>query len=270
MKQNKIHLYFSLILILLFIICSFPVSIIRESFDNAFNKESFDVYLINLDRNKNRLHQFLKQYQESDLNGKKFFRIQATDGKTINISKYLTDTAFKEIKNIENTGHRTMHYQLTRGAIGCYLSHLNTYKHIMDGNTNYGLIFEDDVNIPKEFYSQMLNALKKIPNSWDMLLLGCYCIKCEDKNVVNHVTKFILLHCYIVKKHAAKKLYDYLVQKPIRQQIDSEISDLIANENFLRVYCLKNPICIQGGDFKTEIQVPVKQTKGVNPFNSVS
>ena len=32
------------------------------------------------------------------------------------------------------------------GAIGCALSHLKIYKHVVDNNIPYALILEDDVN----------------------------------------------------------------------------------------------------------------------------
>lgn len=236
----------------------------------VLNADDFNVYLINLDRNKNRLERFVKQYTNSDLNFKTVQRIAAVDGKNLNITQYLSDRAFKEIKNIETTGYRTKHYQLSRGAVGCYLSHLKAYKYISESDKPYGIIFEDDVNISRDFYYKLNIILSKIPNNWDVLLLGCHCLKCKKHDVYSDVSKFILLHCYIVKKEAAKFLFDTLNKKPIEQQIDSEISDFIINTNKINMYCVNDALSWQNNSFSTEIQIPIRSVSGVNPYEPVT
>jgi GR25 family glycosyltransferase involved in LPS biosynthesis len=251
-----------------------PIVIVTEEFSEScinpvLKDVDFEIYLINLDRNQRRLQLFLNQYQASDLRFKTIKRVPAVDGKKLDITQYLSDRAFKEIKSIETTGYRTKHYQLTRGAVGCYLSHLKTYKQIADSDKEFGLIFEDDVNIAPDFYVKLNVILKKIPNNWDVLLLGCHCLKCKKHEVHSHVRKFILLHCYIVKKAAAKELFSMLNKKPIEQQIDSELSDILINSDKFTMYCINDAIAWQNNTFATEIQVPVKMTLGVNPFDSV-
>ena len=192
----------------------------------------------------------------------------------MNISQYLSNRAYKEIRTIETSGYRTKHYQLTRGAVGCYLSHLNTYKKIAGGEAEFGLIFEDDVNISTSFFEKLNVLLKKIPNDWDILLLGCHCLKCKKLDVYQTVNKFILLHCYLIKKSSAEKLYNYLSTKRIEQQIDSELSDLIIDPSPLGsdfvVYCVNEAICWQSNTFATDIQIPVKVANGIDPFASVN
>jgi GR25 family glycosyltransferase involved in LPS biosynthesis len=250
------------------------VTITEEFSDSCINPvlkaEDFNIYLINLNRNQKRLQLFLEQFKASDLRFKTIKRVPAVDGKQLDITQYLSDRAFKEIKSIETTGYRTKHYQLTRGAVGCYLSHLKTYKQIADSDKEFGLIFEDDVNISRDFYVKLNTILKSIPNNWDVLLLGCHCLKCKKHEVHSHVRKFILLHCYIVKKTAAKELFTMLNQKPIEQQIDSELSDILINSDKFTIYCLNDALSWQSNSFSTEIQVPVKNSMGVNPFDSVT
>lgn len=227
--------------------------------------DHLDIYLINLDRNEDRLDWFVKQYMESDLNHKKFKRVVAVDGKKLNIADYVTKNALKEIQQIEKTGYRTKHYQLTRGAIGCYLSHLKTYKMIADGESEFGLIFEDDVKLDPNFLLKMNKVLQSIPNDWDMLLLGCYCINCKKMPIYSDVQKFFLLHCYLVKKESAKKMYDMLINMPIKQQIDSELSDMILDDKLV-VYCVNESICLQNNAFATDIQTPLKVVSGIDPY----
>ena len=228
--------------------------------------DNIDIYLINLDRNPDRLGFFIQQYQASDLNMKQFNRVSAVDGKELVIQEYVSPSAYQEIRQIEKTGFRTKHYQLTRGAIGCYLSHMRTYDAIAIGDADYGLIFEDDVKIDTSFFKKLNRALPFIPNDWDILLLSCYCISCEKKDETYYDTKrFFWLHCYMVKKSSAGLISKMLKSKMIDQQIDSELSELVT-EGKLKIYCLKENISQQSNHFGTEIQIPLKAMKGINPY----
>ena len=225
-----------------------------------------DVYLINLKRNGDRLEHFIEQYMKSDLRYKAFNRLDAIDGSAIIVDEYVTPKALQEIRDIEKNGYRTKHYQLTKGAIGCYLSHQKLYDMIVASDAEYGLIFEDDVMIDASIYKKLNKHIESIPNDWDILLLGCQCISCEKHLMYLNIKRFFLMHSYLIKKEAAIKLKSYLSSKKIAQQIDSELSDL-SMDGQLKIYCLKTPICRQGGGFRTTIQKPIKQLPGVNPYS---
>lgn len=225
-----------------------------------------DVYLINLDKNKDRLEAFIEQYMSCDLRSHQIKRLSAVDGQKIeNIEDKVTPKAFAEIQEVEKTGYRTKHYQLTRGAIGCYLSHMQVYQQIANGDKDYGLIFEDDVIIDKKIFKKLNEVIVNIPDDWDMLLLSCHCIVCEKMDMYYDTGKFFWLHCYIVKKTSANKVISYLNSNKIGKQIDSELSDMIG-EGLLKVYCLKESLCKQGNVFQTTIQTPLKVVPGINPF----
>ena len=232
-----------------------------------FKLENFSVYMINLDRNTERLEYFIEQYMMSDLRYKQFQRISAVDGTSINVKDAVSPMAFDEITQIEKTGYRTKHYQLTRGAIGCYLSHVKAYELIAAGDAQYGFIFEDDASIDPMLLTKLNKVVDGIDNSWDMLYLGCQCIICEKHASYYNLEKFFLTHGYIVKKEAAGKLAGMLNAKKISQQIDSEISDLISQGHF-KVYCLRNSLSTQKG-FETDIQTPLKVMPGVNPYTTL-
>ena len=232
-----------------------------------FTMNNTAIYMINLDRNQDRLESFIEQYMMSDLRYKQFHRIAAVDGTSINVKDVVSPTAFDEITQIEKTGYRTKHYQLTRGAIGCYLSHIKAYDYIAAGEADYGLIFEDDVKIDPVLLAKLNAVVAAMDDTWDMLLLGCHCIICEKRNTYYNLEKFFLMHGYIVRKESAAKLSTMLKAKPISQQIDSEISDMISQGHF-KVYCLKNSLATQSG-FETNIQMPLKVMPGVNPYTTL-
>lgn len=235
---------------------------------NTINNNNLDIYLINLNRNLERRHFFIEQYQKSDLNTIVFKRISAIDGKQLNIQEFVTPLAYKEIRQIHDTGHRIKHYQLTEGAVGCYLSHLIAYDHIASNDKEYGLIFEDDVKIDVKILNKINKLVNSIPNDWDILLLSCHCIICDKKEIYYNTERFFWLHSYIIKKESAKKLSLMLKKKLVEQQIDSELSDM-ATKGIIKIYCSKENMSQQTGFFATEIQTPVKLTNGIDPYISI-
>ena len=66
----------------------------------------------------------------------------------------------------EGRGYRTAHYQLTRGSVGCYLSHLRLYQHVLRGGAQFALVFEDDAAIapPGNLLASLID-LKPFPGA---------------------------------------------------------------------------------------------------------
>jgi GR25 family glycosyltransferase involved in LPS biosynthesis len=241
-----------------------------EKYNNSCSKEGIKlndvgIFLINMKRNADRLEHFVEQYMMSDLRYKRFSRFEGIDGNLIDTSNYVSPGALSEINNTIKSGYRTKHYQLTKGAVGCYLSHISIYNKIGHGSDPYGLVFEDDVRIDSNLFSRINKSLDKIPNNWDMLLFGCHCIVCEKYENHYDAARFFLLHAYLIKKEAAKRIFDALDKKKIEQQIDSELSDM-ASRGELKIFCLRDTVARQDNTFQTTIQTPMKIVPGVNPF----
>lgn len=236
--------------------------------DGVISRDHFDVYLINLEKNKDRLQAFVDQYKASDLAFKNFFRYNAMDGSKINIQDYVSPRAHDEITQAEDSGYRMRHYQLTRGGVGCYLSHQNVLRIIRDSDKKFGIVFEDDAIIDPKIYSKMAKVMLEIPTDWDILLLGCYCIKCIKYEKHADMKRFWFLHGYVVSKESAKRILDHLDKSLIEQQIDTVFSDMIAKGD-LKVYCLNNELAKQNSSFKTTIQLPIKYKSDIDPYESI-
>lgn len=231
--------------------------------ENKTSKSKFDqTYLINLDRRPDRLEKFMKTYKESDMNAISLSKISAIDGSEIDISKVpLSEVAKGELKQIETTGFRSKHYQLTRGAIGCYLSHVKVWRDIVENDHVHGLIFEDDVSLPVDINEKINTSMKDVPKDWDIILFGFHCKDCENMNNYRKVNRFILLHCYAISNTAIIKILKTKSLFPIQQQIDSYLSELA--EDILNIYTVKNPIINQNGS-RTDIQMPIIKKKNVD------
>jgi len=220
-------------------------------------------YIINLEKRPDRLAKTLQ-----NLNDKNYYnitRFNAFEIKTIEEAKkyVVPESMYPIIKK-----QRTAHNQLSLGAVGCYLSHLEIYKKIISGNDDYAIIFEDDT-LPSLDIDELQSRLTNIPNDWDIILIGgIYKKKAYYNDNIYDVEKFILLHAYIMSKKCAKKIVDKAL--PMNQQIDWWLSDL-ASEKKIKIYGLidsrwkQNPIISD-----TNIQTPLLILENFNNKNYIN
>lgn len=212
----------------------------------------FEIYIIHMKKNSDRMINFNKYYDISDLSFKKYNIFPAVVGKNINLIDYVSPNGYKQILETERTNSRRHHYDLTRGAVGCYLSHLSIYKKIVESNLDYGIVFEDDSIIANDFYARLQYGLSVVPDDWDIFLLGVICLKCDiDKDYIN-INRFWGTHGYIIKKKSAEKLLEYL-DKPLSKQIDADMS-LLIKRKIIKVYAINPIIVSQDTKFFSDIQ----------------
>lgn len=210
-------------------------------------------YLINLRRRPDRLALFRRDYSKSDI-PHDFKLIDAVDGSKLNIERQqLTELAKAELQQLEKTGYRTRHYQLTRGAIGCYLSHIRVWQQALKDEKDVVLIFEDDAKIPADFQEQVNTKMKNAPSDWDIILLGVACHTCQGIRTrpgFLRVKKFWLLHSYIIRGSAIQKIFKSDALFPIAQQIDSLLSEM---GEILKIYAT-TPVISDQRASRTDIQ----------------
>ena len=85
--------------------------------------------------------------------------IYAVNGQNLDIDK------LKKDKIVVNNN-----YNLTKGEIGCYLSHIHMLKKALESNKPV-LIIEDDIKLEIDTF-QKIKELKDIPIDWDILCIG--------------------------------------------------------------------------------------------------
>lgn len=216
---------------------------------------NYKIYLINLDRRPDRLEtttNLLKEKGYTDI-----IRFQAVDGSKLTdeqLNTLVTQNAMKSIIR----GQRTQHHELSRGAVGCYLSHFGVWNKIIVDSDKLDniIIFEDDTK-PSLNKIQLDSVLSSCPDDWDIILFGGQFN--IDPNFVNDnfnkVDKFYCLHAYMINKKAIEKISKHLF--PISMQIDSVLSKIIKLEN-LNIYAIRNSEWYQNIDVgKTDIQTPI-------------
>jgi GR25 family glycosyltransferase involved in LPS biosynthesis len=209
---------------------------------------------MNLDRRPDRLKTFITYYNNSDLKNLSINKLNAIDGSQINLDTVpLTDLAKLEMKQLETTGFRYKHYQLTKGAIGCYLSHVKIWENMIRYNHDKVLIFEDDARVPPNALYSIKKIVKDIPIDWDIILLGKFCNECEDKGTYYKVKRFILLHSYLITRKGVEKIINAHNLFPISQQLDAYLSEI---SDILNIYAPKINIVNQSNS-RTDIQAPI-------------
>jgi GR25 family glycosyltransferase involved in LPS biosynthesis len=254
----------------MFMVCVYQIVIIlkTKSQTKQFSSTTKS-YVINLEKNKDRLALFTRRYFESDISKIELDRFNAVNGKTIDIRNYVTEKAYRQISNAEENGYRLRHYELTRGAVGCFLSHTALYaKLLKDDSKEFYIIFEDDAVVPPVVLKQIEYYLSNAPQDWDILLFGAIrqIIK-EKTESYNKINAWWGLFGYAINKRGAKKFMDELEkQQKIDKQIDSMMSMMIV-ENKLNVYSTRKTLINHNADgLETDIQLPIKVAKNIDPF----
>ena len=266
-------------MLLLFIICVFCISVILVynlktiqydgfNINGKNNKFKITPYIINMDKNTNRMTNVLRNYNNSDMAELKLHRYSAIVGKDVSFKNWLTSKAVIELEQVERNKYRLYHYQLTPGGVGCFLSHYNIMnKLINDLTCDYYFIMEDDITFNKNVLFNVRKSILQAPPNWDMLLYGY--IRTVNNPTFNNEL-FMKLHAfwgmqgYIISKAGAKKIIAEVHKNKIDGQIDAYLSRMI-QQNKINIYAYKN-LVIQTVDAITDIQEKIMPQLNINPF----
>ena len=103
------------------------------------------------------------------------------------------------------------------GAMGCFASHYNAWKMIVEGEEQIALVLEDDVNFKPGFETSLQSILQSTPEDFDILFiggtyeggtysLGIYKPEFARKNAFT-------TEAYIISKNGATKLIELVDNK---------------------------------------------------------
>lgn len=224
----------------------------------------FDVYVINVDVATARLTHFRGQIARSDLGTKSFIRFEAIKGSDLDLPSVVSKRALWEISNAEATGFRLRHYQLSRNAVACYLSHVQLWTSVLQTDKSAAMVFEDDALVHPRIGEYVKTT--PFPEDYDIVLLGYVCLACaRDEGAWFHrVYTFFGLHGYVISARGIRKILDSGRIFPVRKQIDTVLSEM-ATAGDIRIYASPRKLVEQNNrDFNTSIQIPLKE--GVDPW----
>ena len=228
------------------------------------------VFYINLDSNTKRNTNIVNLTKRLGFNNvNRFSAINTKAIENVNLYKDKIDKDAYQVL-INSNKIRRHHYELSNGAIGCYLSHLEIIKRIVKERIKYAIIMEDDLYIHDnndEFWNKINNIY--FPKDADIFLLEAKVSKHKFKTYIGTrpVNFFLGTTFYVITYNGAKTILEALV--PIKYQIDSAISQL-ACKNIIKIYYNNIIKAIQQQNiFKTDIQVPCKNCNMVKDIKEL-
>ena len=152
------------------------------------------IYLINLDKDKDRLAIIDSQLRTLGISYERFSAIYAKDIPIEKIAKYVN--RFRWWCCIGR--------KILPGEIGCALSHYSIYKTIIEKKIDYACIIEDDIIINENFKERIYKIGKWIDiNKPQVILLSNYTNERENIEEIREVKSGLCSDAYIITQKAA-------------------------------------------------------------------
>ena len=104
------------------------------------------IFVLNLDRAPQRWHEAKQELASMNLSATRF---PGVDGKKLTPAE------------LEANVTTVSRHIVTRGVLGCFLSHRTFWQHVVDHNLTEAIIMEDDVLIASNFHAVVKKALKE-------------------------------------------------------------------------------------------------------------
>lgn len=124
-----------------------------------FLPQGLNVYLINLDRAQTRLNHMSAKLHEAGL---PFERVPAVEGAALTFPH----------PGFDAFAYRHLHgRRVIPAEVGCYLSHVECARRLLDSEASHALILEDDVSFASDFLPALRAAMTE-GDSWDLLRLS--------------------------------------------------------------------------------------------------
>ncbi|HCO67739.1 MAG TPA: hypothetical protein DIT04_08320 [Dysgonomonas sp.] len=218
---------------------------------------SYETYVINLDRAKDRLEMMEKEFSQYSMS---FERIEAVDAKNLEKYDYIVKNKYDR--------------DLVPGEIACSLSHIKAIKTFYESGKSFGLILEDDAVLCDDFRNVVENCLLSyytLPEKhrWDILKF-CNVKRRRHIKLAEVYKDYFLAACgtsipintiaAIWTREAARKFLDK-ISSPVpvvRMPIDCELQ--FPWQFNLRIYNIL-PSPVRTADSNTQIHSATKDRK---------
>ena len=264
---TKNRVIIAMLLTIIFSILFWRSNILNQTQEGFNDQLKLRLFVINMEKDKQRFQKLTKYYNNSDLTTLPINRYEAIVGKQVPPENWLSNDALTESQLIEKKGFRTHHHSVTRGGLGCFLSHYNLAKQlIQDKSVDAYLIFEDDTAMLPTTYNKIIKSLQDSPKDWDILLF--YTIRAvghSENNTFNKLKSFWGMNCYILNKNGAKKFVNEVDKTKIDGQVDCYLSRMIQQQK-MNIYSSKTHF-VSSNSMDTNIQTLLKPQQNVDPYD---
>lgn len=206
----------------------------------------FTTYIVNLKENIDRRDAMKKQLDHANLNYQFIEAVKGAD---------LTDEQIKS---------KVLNYPdcfLTKGEIGCALSHIKIYQQMVNDNIEYALILEDDAVIPQNIEETINHIIQQDINSKsNVYLLSKVISYIENKKLHSNIYQAYHAcgtHGYLINLNAAKKLLGSL--NPVRYEAD--MWWIFRFRKYINVYCLIPHLINTNDEDKSNSSLEIERSK---------
>lgn len=206
----------------------------------------FTTYIVNLKENIDRRDAMERQLENANLNYQFIEAVKGAD---------LTDEQIKS---------KVQDYPdclLTKGEIGCALSHINIYQKMVNDSIEYALVLEDDAVVPENLEKTINELIQQdIKQNRNVYLLSEVISYIENKKLHSNIYSAYHAcgtHGYLINLKAAKKLLSVL--NPIRYEAD--MWWIFRFRKYVNVYCLIPHLINTNDENKSNSALEVERAK---------
>ncbi|XP_075434672.1 inactive glycosyltransferase 25 family member 3 isoform X2 [Ascaphus truei] len=173
------------------------------------DKMGFDeVFLISLLRRPDRRERMLRSLYEQEISCRV---LDAVDGSALNSSDIKRLGVSLLPGYFDPFSGRT----LTKGEVGCFLSHFHIWEQIAERQLDVTLVFEDDVRFQSFFKRKMIRLMEDVRSAhldWDLIYIGRKQVTSDPEPPVDNVRSLVHADysywtlCYVISLQGAQKL----------------------------------------------------------------
>ncbi|TDH01961.1 hypothetical protein EPR50_G00168140 [Perca flavescens] len=167
-----------------------------------------EIYLINLRRRPDRRDRMLFSLNELEIDVKV---VDAVDGNALNSS----DIKLLGVDLLPGYYDPFSGRTLTKGEVGCFLSHYFIWKEMVDLQMDKALLFEDDVRFQANFKRRVLRLMEEVEQvelDWDIIYFGRKQVNPVKEEAVENVHNLVMADysywtlSYAISLQGAQKL----------------------------------------------------------------
>ncbi|XP_007434118.1 inactive glycosyltransferase 25 family member 3 [Python bivittatus] len=196
-------------------------------------KIGFDeVFLINLARRPDRRQRMLDALFELEIDP---LVVDAVDGSALNSSSIKKMGINLLPGYYDPFSGRT----LTKGEVGCFLSHHHVWKEIVERKLEKSLVLEDDVRFEAYFKKHLLRLMEELEQAqtdWELIYLGRKQVNSDDEEAVAEI------HNLVVPKYSYWTLAYVLSWRGAQKLVEAQpLSKILPVDEFLPIMYDKHP-----------------------------